>query len=273
MIRLFLAGDLPLMDIIELQGRIVLPEDAVTRAQLQSAEERESETREREEVAAPWALGTIVPDHLNAKHCTLRIGTLHVNGSRGAYKMPLLVMRRCSAARVAELVERRYRAKCLPAAALHQPVAAPAKRTRTEESGCESVAVEEEPTMLLADWLEQHPECLSVDSLFFPSPRASATGAAASSLMVEEATRDVEASNAGGGTRASKRPREDEGKALHDDLANPGFSQRTGQEIAGSGVDPLQGDHLAGVDVKDYELIGLVEDYVCFNSKPARVFA
>ncbi|KAG5486725.1 hypothetical protein LSCM1_07979 [Leishmania martiniquensis] len=220
-------------------------------------------------------LGHVEQDCLNEKRCSLCIDTLRVHGSRYSFKHPWLVLRECSPARMRRLRRQMARTQI------------PRDDTRARDlmaasgRGGDSAAVPEtadgtpssaEPTLLFSEWLRQHPEALSLDSLFLDdfaagdgderdacgSTKAGPTCAAPRSI-----TRGSPADNA----EQHKRPREE---SAADTAANYRSSSPPSQ-LSASRV-PLTAPTTAETAYKNYELIGVVRDAVLFNSKPSRVF-
>ncbi|TPP54840.1 hypothetical protein CGC21_24235 [Leishmania donovani] len=312
MIRVFAKTDVPVMDIIELQGKIVITEEAL-RAARDAKERRRTSRRERRRrgaansgtavgedasctgddlmplslvpsssaeiaprqipassqmsmhtailhtIAAISAvlqtrqvqlhqrrvpLGHVEQDRLDEKRCTLCIDTLRVHGSRSSFKRPWLVLRECTPARMRKLRRQVVRPQ-----------------------------IPRDTTILFSEWLGQHPDALSLNSLFLDDfatgdgddvsgcgPTAAGSACAASA--------SASSGRSGNGVGAHKRPREAEnvgGTALD----GPPFSPQSPQ----SASDVLSAAQTTAATVyKDYELVGVVRGSVLFNSKPARVF-
>ncbi|GET85930.1 hypothetical protein, conserved [Leishmania tarentolae] len=223
-------------------------------------------------------LGHVEQDRLDEKRCTLCINTLRVHGSRSTFKHPWLVLRACTPARMRKLRRKMTRPQ------ISCDATESCEQLATGGGGCGGAAVAKpadgassaptsETTMLFSEWLRQHPDSLSLNSLFLDDfdatreddasacgPTGAALGCAASALAC--------ASGRGHGSGARKRPREAgdaEGTALDDPLVSPQSPQSV-SDVA-SATEPM-----AATAYKDYELVGIVRGAVLFNSKPARVF-
>ncbi|CCW61093.1 unnamed protein product [Phytomonas sp. EM1] len=232
MIRVFSCGTVPLMDIIELQGKLHLQPREGSAAEItkkaRKAEKEEEGLKEKEEKEVDDGvvlLGEVQPDRLRAAGCALRMGTLRVDGTRVKAGKAVLVLKRCDTASgegFPARIRRRLRHEAKQRAAEEK------KGSREEDP-----AGANNDTVLFSEWIDAHPEYLSLDYLFFAEGQA-----------------------CGGGARgkAEKRSREDDST---DERA--------------SNADDVDGED-AGF-FKDYEVVGLVEDHVIFNGKPARIFA
>lgn len=287
------------MDIIELQGKVSIPDEllAERRAELRAetvAQHRdESVSNDGEEAPPPSAngverhyhhhqsphdtdaigdeenedstvvevpLGHIEQDHINAKRCTLCIGTLRVDGGRGDFKHPLLVLRR----------RRRRSPPPLPLPPSSSTLSAlsngassetkddtPLTEATSARSGAPVeanvstdtlTAMPSSQTVLFEEWLQQHPTATKLNELYALS--TTACSVAKNETGEKTAQRNTfTASTTAGRKRARDGP----------DAAPAGGTKKSEEEEAHA--------------VKDYDIIGVVEGYVRFNSKPARVFA
>lgn len=245
MIRVFAPFDIPEMDIIELQGQITILPEAETAARLAKKQQQSVSTagntphspaRQGDDtVEVP--LGHLEQDQRSAKRCTLCIDTLHVDGSRSSLRHPLLVLKRCSTARVAQLATQCLRSASSGARSASPPPVAPSSRERVSCNDRDEGDAVAEPTMLFSAWLSKNPEATRMENLFLPEPLSSSVALEENGLPAGEGSR--------------KRARDD--KDADGDLVH---------SIPHDGPDTT----------KDYEVIGVVHDATLFNSKPARVF-
>ncbi|CAJ1986168.1 hypothetical protein conserved [Leishmania donovani] len=225
-------------------------------------------------------LGHVEQDRLDEKRCTLCIDTLRVHGSRSSFKRPWLVLRECTPARMRKLRRQVVRPQ------IPRDVTEPRELLATGDGGgggggagvAESAdgaspSPTPETTILFSEWLGQHPDALSLNSLFLDDfatgdgDDVSGCGPTAVGSACA-ATASASSGRSGNGIGAHKRPREAEnvgGTALD----GPPFSPQSPQ----SASDVLSAAQTTAATVyKDYELVGVVRGSVLFNSKPARVF-
>ncbi|CAJ1017052.1 hypothetical protein Q4I30_001151 [Leishmania utingensis] len=220
-------------------------------------------------------LGHVVQDRLNGHRCTLCIDTLRVHGSRFSFKHPWLVLRECTPARMRKLRRQMARtqvvrddphARELLTAGNGEgggvPVAEPA------DDAASSSSVAPEVTMLFSEWLHQHPDMLSLNSLFLDDfdtgdkddarargpTAANPTCGASKSASSESTPRSV---------RALKRPREAE---------NDGDTALDCRSFSSHSPASTSNISSAATVYKNYEIVGVVRSAVLFNSKPERVF-
>lgn len=201
-------------------------------------------------------LGHVEQDHLSEKRCTLCIDTLRVDGGRSTYKYPLLVLKACSPARMQQLrrqVLRHRHEEAMPKTTTRPPgsadtvaekvLAAPSSPSTTFAEASSTTT-----TMLFSEWLQQHPDVLSLNTLYLDD------------MLSEEET--CEGLTGQNGMEDSKNPRrrQREGEAVaEDEVYSPAHSGTPSSKLPTPAY-------------KNYELVGVVRDSVLFNSKPARVF-
>lgn len=222
-------------------------------------------------------LGHVEQDRLSEKRCTLCVDTLRVNGSRSSFKHPWLVLRECTARRMASL-RRRLDVASSPTSSSTPPP--PPQGGTASHDDAETVdgsngddaqpsrsPADSSSTLLFSDWLQQHPEALSLDALFLDDITATQGrrgGAAAGA-----------ASRVDGATR--KRARSTDAEAHASAPSSPGAG--SGNSVVGlhtsalvAGTAATSGTVGGAAQYKNYELVGIVRGSVLFNSKPARVF-
>lgn len=226
-------------------------------------------------------LGHVEQDRLDEKRCTLCIDTLRVHGSRSSFKRPWLVLRECTPARMRKLRWQMARPQ------ISRDVTEPRELLATGESGGgggggavvakpadgASSSPTVETTVLFSEWLGQHPDALSLNSLFLDDfatgegDDVSACGPTAADPACA-ASASASSGRSGDGVGARKRPREAEnveGTALDGAPLSPQSPQSVPDV-------PSAAQTTAATVYKDYELVGVVRGSVLFNSKPARVF-
>lgn len=163
MIRVFAPSVIPSMDIIELQGQLS------TTLATESTADKATSSEESKQVIP---LGTVLQDKLNPTRCTLCINTLRVEGSRGTYKNPLLVLKRCSPERLETLrssAHRRRRARCeegQPSSTAEVTATVPSPSPSAATGTCDPT------TMLFADWLKANPSATDLNALFLRGKEA-----------------------------------------------------------------------------------------------------
>ncbi|RNF25116.1 uncharacterized protein Tco025E_02310 [Trypanosoma conorhini] len=149
-------GVLQEMLLLELQGKVLIPPKMFKEAREQQRQREDvlgvKHPRDAdealtqagalgEEAVVEVPLGRIVNDPRNEKRCSLRIGNLLVEGSRGQYNAPLLVLRQ------------------------RRPPPDHGSRPGARESPLAASLSEPEPRCcLLQEWLAEHPEELTLDA-------------------------------------------------------------------------------------------------------------
>ncbi|CAG9568864.1 conserved hypothetical protein [Leishmania major strain Friedlin] len=226
-------------------------------------------------------LGHVEQDRLDEKRCTLCIETLRVHGSRSSFKRPWLVLRECTPARMRKLRRQMARSQ------ISRDITEPRELLATGDGGGgggggagvaepadgASSSPTSETTILFSEWLGQHPEALSLNSLFLDdfatgdgddvsTRRPTAADPACAALASASSGRS------GNGVGARKRPREAE-NVEGTVLGGPPFSPQLPQSASDV---PSAAQTTRATAYKDYELVGVVRGSVLFNSKPARVF-
>lgn len=196
MIRVFVSEEPEVMSIVELQGKLNVPEEVVPSTARPEADKEDE----------PVSIGFIETDEHFPSRRTLRIGTLCVEGAASVYRKPVLVLREMPprTERPAEGHRLPSGSECLP-------------DSNVEEAYDRLVAAEPE-TEMFSDWIGRHPEMLKLETHY-----------------------------------------------------------GLGAVPPGSAVQPEPGkkrerDESEGLRVKDYTVIGIVEEHLIFNSKPSRVF-
>lgn len=135
--------------------------------------------------------------------------------------------------------------------------------TKTEENCGE--------TMLFADWIEQHPEMRLLSTHFGHAPD-----------VLEESRKRKRKKREKRGIRVPKKEDEADGIESHDNRmedmdgarpsALPPLSRKREREEEVEEQDGAS-SLLSSMEVKDYEVVGIVEEFVRFNSKPSRVLS
>ncbi|KAG5511197.1 hypothetical protein JKF63_07139 [Porcisia hertigi] len=234
-------------------------------------------------------LGHVEQDHLSEKRCSLCIDTLRIHGSRSDFKRPWLVLRECTPARFRKLC-RQIARKPVP----HDdaPLAPAVLTTDGDDGGGggndggDGVSVAEpadgspssssslEATVLFSEWLRQHPDALSLNSLFLDdltcggegdgsSGGQTTAGPACSASKLGSAEGTVKA------VGSHKRLREAE---MVEGTAQGCYSSSRRSGSGASFVASEAQSTATATVYKNYELVGVVRGSVLFNSKPARVF-
>ncbi|KAG5507467.1 hypothetical protein JIQ42_07765 [Leishmania sp. Namibia] len=218
-------------------------------------------------------LGHLVQDRLNEKRCILSIDTLRVHGGRSTFKHPWLVLRECTPAFMRRLRRQMVRTPVPRDGTQGRDVLATSERGGGGAAATEPADGTPEPPLLFSQWLRQHPEALSLDSLFLDdfvtggTDAASACGPTAAGPTCG-APKAVSSGCPANNTEGHKRQREEEsaGGAAPD---NRSFAP---QSPSSASIVPSAVRATAATAYKNYELVGIVRDAVLFNSKPSRVF-
>ncbi|CCW71203.1 unnamed protein product [Phytomonas sp. Hart1] len=268
MIRMFTCGELPLMDIVELQGKIHIQPES------EASDFNPKDKFNQKEVF----LGEVRPDRLRADGCTLRMGTLCVDGSREALKLPILVLKRCDPARKKTISAQIRRRLQREAKKSHKGDQKQKREEAHEVDFRDSNDVGD--TVLFSDWIDAHPEYLSLDYLFFGGGQGNLCHGNArdrsnqndSDTMVLNNNPDFSSTAVKFRSEVSLDSPSDEivkgGRSVDmDELSDESLSEYEKKErevdVAGENEEMFT----------DYEVVGLVENYVVFNGKPARVFS
>ncbi|KAG5485911.1 hypothetical protein CUR178_07505 [Leishmania enriettii] len=219
------------------------------------------------------SLGHLQQDRLNEKRCILSIDTLRVHGGRSTFKHPWLVLRKCTPAFMRRLRRQMARTPVPRDSTQARDVLAASERGGGGAAATEPADGTPEPPLLFSEWLRQHPEVLSLDSLFLDDfatggtddasacdPTAAGPTCAAPKAMVSGCPTN--------NTEGHKRQREEEsaGGAAPD---NRSFAP---QSPSSASIVPSAARATAATAYKNYELVGIVRDAVLFDSKPSRVF-